>query len=255
MGNISFFAIRTIIKHRLVEYFKEYNYTIISPLVGNLLFIIIFVTIDHYYSIKIEEKNFIEFIIPGLILIVVAQESFDNASNTLINMKQIGSFNDYLSAPISRIEILFAFLLSSILIGIFLALLNFLVFSYFVNFETINIIYFIYYLTISIVFFSSLGCIIGFVSYYWDTQSSVSNFFVIPISFLSGTFFSINTLHESLQFILYYNPYYYVVSNFRSSFYYNFEYEIGNNLLILFFLLIMLLSAYYIFYKGFKVIK
>ena len=222
---------------------------------SNLLFVVIFTTIDNYYSITIEGKSFIEFLIPGLILIAVMQESFDNSSNTLVNMKQIGSFNDYLSAPISRIEIFFAFLFSSIIIGIFLAFINCFILSFIVNFQTINIIYFLYYLITAIIFFSSLGCIIGFISYSWDTQSSVSTFFVIPINLLSGTFFTINSLPESFRFILYYNPYYYVVSNFRSSFYYNFEYKLNNNLLILFFVLIMLFVATYVFYKGFKVIK
>ena len=255
MNNISFFAIIIIFKYRIKEYFKEYHYTILSPLISNILFVIIFTTIDSYYSIKIEGKSFIEFIIPGLILIAVMQETFDNSSNTLINMKQIGSFNDYLTAPISRIEIYFAFLFSSIFIGIFLGFTNFIILSLIVNFETLNIIFFLYYLVVAIIFFSSLGCIIGFISYSWDTQSSVSTFFVTPINFLSGVFFTINTIPESFKFILYYNPYYYVVNNFRSSFYFNFEYNFNNNLLILFFVLIMLFLACYVFHKGFKVIK
>ena len=85
--------------------------------------------------------------------------------------------------------------------------------------------------------------------------SSVSTFFVTPINFLSGVFFTINTIPESFKFILYYNPYYYVVNNFRSSFYFNFEYNFNNNLLILFFVLMMLFLACYVFHKGFKVIK
>ena len=102
---------------------------------------------------------------------------------------------------------------------------------------------------------SALGCLIGFLSYTWDTQSTISNFFVTPINLLSGTFFSINVLPDSLKFLFIYNPYYYVVNNFRSSFYNKFEFDLYINLSIFFFVLITLIVTAYIFFKGYKVIK
>jgi len=255
MGNFSFYAIITIIKFRIKEYFSEYHYSIIAPLINTILFVIIFSTIDNYYALKMNDRSFIEFLLPGLILMTVVQESYDNSSVTLINMKQIGSLDDYLMAPITRIEIFLSFLISSIIIGVFLAVVNYIVLSLFINFETIDIIFFIYYLLVAIIFFSSLGCLIGFLSYTWDTQSTVSNFIVTPISLLSGTFFSINVLPDSLKFLFTYNPYYYVVNNFRSSFYNKFEFDLYIDLVIFFFVLIILIVTAYIFFKGYKVIK
>jgi len=255
MGNFSFYAIITIIKFRIKEYFSEYHYSIIAPLINTILFVIIFSTIDNYYALKMNDRSFIEFLVPGLILMTVVQESYDNSSVTLINMKQIGSLDDYLMAPITRIEIFLSFLISSIIIGVFLAVVNYIVLSLFINFETIDIIFFIYYLLVAIIFFSSLGCLIGFLSYTWDTQSTVSNFIVTPISLLSGTFFSINVLPDSLKFLFTYNPYYYVVNNFRSSFYNKFEFDLYIDLVIFFFVLIILIVTACIFFKGYKVIK
>ena len=255
MSSFSFYAIITIIKFRIKEYFSEYHYSIISPLINTILFVIIFSTIDNYYSLKMNEQSFIEFLIPGLILMTVVQESYDNSSVTLVNMKQIGSFNDFLTAPISRIEIFLSFVISSILFGVFLGFINYLVLSLFINLEIIQIKYFLYYLIIAIIFFSSLGCLIGFLSYTWDTQSTISNFFVTPINLLSGTFFSINVLPDSLKFLFVYNPYYYIVNNFRSSFYNKFEFNLYIDLLIFFFVLITLIVTAYIFFKGYKVIK
>jgi len=255
MGNFSFYAIITIIKFRIKEYFSEYHYSIVAPLINTILFVIIFSTIDNYYALKMNDRSFIEFLLPGLILMTVVQESYDNSSVTLINMKQIGSLDDYLMAPITRIEIFLSFLISSIIIGVFLAVVNYIVLSLFINFETIDIIFFIYYLLVAIIFFSSLGCLIGFLSYSWDTQSTVSNFIVTPISLLSGTFFSINVLPDSLKFLFTYNPYYYVVNNFRSSFYNKFEFDLYIDLVIFFFVLIILIVTAYIFFKGYKVIK
>ena len=255
MSSFSFYAIITIIKFRIKEYFSEYHYSIIAPLINTILFVIIFSTIDNYYALKMNDRSFIEFLVPGLILMTVVQESYDNSSVTLINMKQIGSLDDYLMAPITRIEIFLSFLISSIIIGVFLAVVNYIVLSLFINFETIDIIFFIYYLLVAIIFFSSLGCLIGFLSYTWDTQSTVSNFIVTPISLLSGTFFSINVLPDSLKFLFTYNPYYYVVNNFRSSFHNKFEFDLYIDLVIFFFVLIILIVTACIFFKGYKVIK
>ena len=69
MSNFSYYAIITIIKFRIKEYFSEYHYSIIAPLINTVLFVIIFSIIDNYYSLKMNEQSFIEFLIPGLIII------------------------------------------------------------------------------------------------------------------------------------------------------------------------------------------
>ena len=92
-----------------LEFLSEYHYSILGPLISNLLFVIIFSTIDRFYSLSIENISFVEFLAPGLIIMIVAQESFDNPSVSIINSKQIGSFDDFLLAPLSRIEILCIF--------------------------------------------------------------------------------------------------------------------------------------------------
>ena len=104
-------------------------------------------------------------------------------------------------------------------------------------------------------FFSSLGCFVGILFNTWDTQSTFSNFFVIPLNFLSGTFFSINYLPENLKFILYYNPYYYVVSFFRNCFDNQFSFQLQQNIYILIFIIIFFTITAYVYFKGYKIIK
>ena len=86
---ISYFAIYSIVKFRLKEFAFEYHYTILAPIINNLLFVLIFSTIDRYYSLSINNISFIEFLIPGLIIMIVAQESYDNSSASLINSKPV----------------------------------------------------------------------------------------------------------------------------------------------------------------------
>tara|TARA_B100000674_G_scaffold489560_1_gene503748 strand:+ start:634 stop:1395 length:762 start_codon:yes stop_codon:yes gene_type:complete len=252
---INYNAIFSIVAFRFKDFFSEYQYSILAPITTNILFLIVFVTIEGKYSLSIENISFVKFIAPGLIIMIVAQESYDNTSVSLINMKQIGSFNDWLIAPISRIEILISFILSSILIGFTIALINVIIFAYIINIEIINYIYFIYYLLIVILFFSCLGCLVGVISSTWDTQSSFSNFFVTPLNFLSGTFFSIEYLADNLKFLLYYNPYYYLVSSFRNCFNDQFNFNLLQNMYTLFFTLLCFVFTAYVYIRGIKIIK
>ena len=252
---INSFAIFTIVKFRIREFLHEYNYSILAPLTSNLIFVIIFSTIDRYYSLSIEEITFIEFLVPGLIVMTVAQESFDNTSVSMINSKQIGSFDDFLVAPLSRIEIFISYIFSQIIIGLILGSVNFIILSYFISLNYFSFFSFIYYLSLVIIFFSSVGSVVGFLAYRWDTQSTVSSFFISPINFLSGTFFSINSLSESYKIFLLYNPYYYIITFFRDSFYIKTEINLLLNLIVMIFVVFIFLISGYIFHKGYNVIK
>ena len=252
---INFFAIFTIVKFRIREFLYEYNYSIFAPLISNLLFVIIFSTIDRYYSLSLGQITFIDFLVPGLIVMTVAQESFDNPSVSIINSKQIGSFDDFLLAPLSRIEIFISYIFSQIIIGLILGTINFIILSFFISISYFSLFSFIYYLTLVIIFFSSIGSVVGFLSYRWDTQSTVSNFFISPINFLSGTFFSVNSLPDNFKIILLYNPYYYIISFFRESFYIKSQIDFFLNFMILGFVLFIFFISGYIFYRGYNVIK
>ena len=252
---LNFSAIYSIIAFRIKEFLQEYHYSLLAPLTTNLLFILVFITVENYYSLSMDSGSFVEFIAPGLIIMIVAQESYDNSSATLIHMKQIGSLDDWLMAPLYRIEILISLILTSLIIGLTLALFNFLIFTFFIDIKIYNFFSFIYYLFLVIIFFSCLGCFVGLIFNSWDSQSTFSSFFVAPINFLSGTFFSINYLPENFKSIMVYNPYYYVVSFFRNSFNEQFSFNIFQNIFILLFILITLIVTSFTFIKGFKIIK
>ena len=252
---INYYAILSIVKFRIREFLLEYHYSILGPLISNLLFVIIFSTIDRFYSLSIENISFIEFLVPGLIIMIVAQESFDNPSVSIINSKQIGSFDDFLLAPLSRIEVFLAYIISQIFIGLILGIINFIILSNFISFNYFPFFSFFYYLILVIIIFSSIGSVVGFLSYRWDTQSTVSNFFISPINFLSGTFFSINSLPENFKIILFYNPYYYMIKFFRESFYINSDIDYFINTIVITFVLGIFTISGFIFYKGYNVIK
>ena len=184
MSNLSYYAIKTIFYQKIREFFSEFQYTIISPLVSTIIFVVILSAISNYYSLDVK-GNYLNFVVPGIIIMTVMQVSYQNISESLIFMKQIGSFNDYLMSPISRTEILFSLLIASLFIGIFTGLVNIIVLTFFFKFHLFNFFFIIYYLFLTSLIFSSIGSIIGFLFFTWDIQSSISNFIIVPISFLS----------------------------------------------------------------------
>ena len=254
MSNISYSAIKTILIYEIKDFIKEFQFNIIAPLINTLLFVCILSTIENYYNINTQESSYINFLVPGIIMMVIIQTSFNHLSEVIISMKQTGSFNDYLMSPITRIELCISFIFSSVFVCIIVGFINLLFLSYFTNFDQINYINLFYYLVLTIIIFSSLGALTGFLSFTWDIQSSVSNFFIVPISFFSGTFFPINSLSEKWQFIYRYNPFYYLVHGFRGAFNDKINLSFFNEIYILTIVFIVFLSALYIFQKGYKVI-
>jgi ABC-2 type transport system permease protein len=253
MSNLSYYAIKTISFQKIKEFFSEFQYTIISPLISTIIFVVILSTIRNYYSLG-EKGNYINFVVPGIIIMTVMQVSYQNISESLIFMKQIGSFNDYLISPISRTEILFSLLFASIFIGIFTGLVNIIVLTFFVKFYSFNFFIIIYYLFLTSLIFSSIGSIVGFLFFTWDIQSSISNFIIMPISFLSGTFFSIHAINPKWMFFFKMNPFYYLVNKFRLSFYDGYYINVIEESFLFFFSLIFLIISIFIYKKGYRTI-
>jgi len=254
MSNISYFAIKTILIYEVKDFFKEFQFNIVAPLINTLLFVIILSTIESYYSIPSEGESYLNFLVPGIVMMVVMQSSFNHLSEVIIAMKQIGSFNDYLMSPISRIEIFFSFILSSLVVCVFIGMINLIVLSNFTNFQNINYFRLFYYLIISIIIFSSIGAVTGFLSFTWDAQSTVSNFFIVPVSLLSGTFFSIDSLDNQWKKIFEYNPFYHLVSGFRESFFESNILYTNTDIITTMITILILLVSLFIFNKGYKVI-
>ncbi len=253
MSNLSYYAIKTIAFQKIREFFSEFQYTIISPIISTIVFVVILSTISNYYSLDVQ-GNYLNFVVPGIIIMTVMQVTYQNISESLIFMKQIGSFNDYLMSPISRTEILFSMLVASVFIGIFTGIVNIIVLTFFVKFYSLNFFIIIYYLFLTSIIFASIGSIIGFLFFTWDMQSSVSNFIIVPISFLSGTFFSIHSIDPKWIFLFKINPFYYLVDKFRLSFYDEYYLNVKEEFFLIIFSTIFLIVSIFIYKKGFRTI-
>ena len=256
MNNISFYGMRTIILMKLKIFFKEFQYSIIAPIISSIIFLTILKTISEYYNLTSSHSdNFMNFIVPGIIIMIIIQETYANISETLIHMKQIGSLNDILMSPISRIEIALSFIIATLFIGLILSIVNLMVINLFIDIHFYNIFRIFYYLSITSVIFGSIGSLIGFISYTWDVQQSFFNFLISPISLLSGTFFSIASIENNWENFFILNPFYHLVSNFRKGFNFNQSYNLNVDIILIIVGFLSVYSTIFVFKKGFKVIN
>ena len=206
----------TLFDKEIKRFFKVYQQTIVAPAFTSLLFLLVInVAIEDRTTYKF---NYIDFLGPGLIIMGVMQNAFANTSSSLLSSKVAGNIVDLLMPPFNVYEIILVYSLAAVIRGLLVGILTFFLMFPFVNFELINIH--------SLVLFSILGAfllaLIGLLAGIWaekfDNMSAITNFIITPLTFLSGTFYSIERLQEPFYTISLYNPFYYIIDGFRSGF-------------------------------------
>ena len=246
---IGFYSLYLKEVNRFLNVFAQ---TILAPAITTLLFYIIFtISIDREHSIT-SDYSFSEFLAPGLICMGIMQNAFANTSSSILISKVQGNIVDVLMPPISEYELTFSYSLGGITRGLLVGFSVSLIIYIFVPLKIHNLSIIFYFAFSSSLLLSLLGILCGIWAKKFDHMASITNFIILPLTFLSGTFYSIDRLPELWHFIALWNPFFYMIDGFR----YGFLGEGDSNLMIgiiiltlanLFFLLLTI----YIFKKGF----
>ena len=192
--------------------------TISAPMVTTLLFVIVFsVAIDR--GAGKEGIPYMTFLIPGLLMMSVLQNSYANSSSAFMTAKVTGSIVDLLMAPLGPFEIFLAHNLAGITRGLFVFLASYLMLAMIgiANFP-VSLPWVLTFLMLGGFVLSSIGLIAGIWAQKFDQLAIISNFVVQPLAFLSGTFYSIDKLPLYLKYVAYCNPFFYVIDGFRFGF-------------------------------------
>ncbi|MDX1949493.1 MAG: ABC transporter permease [Rickettsiales bacterium] len=237
------------------RFLSVYNQTIIAPLVNSLLLLTIFSLAIGGRVGEVEGIPFKQFIIPGLIMMTIIQNAFANTSSMLTFGKVLGTIIDLLLPPLSPKEVTIAMTLGGVTRGIFSGLavvLAVIILSFFD--ETIKISVHNWSLMIFYIFFSSLllslfGMLAGIFCDTFDKMSFYTNFIITPLSFLSGTFYSIKNLPEFWQKFNHFNPFFYMIDGFRYSLTGHNDFPIYHGIIML---LICNLILYFVVYTLIK---
>lgn len=258
MNLLSFY---TLYKKEVLRFIKVYNQTLIAPLINALLLLSVFsLAIGNRVS-EIQGVSFKHFIIPGLVMMTVVQQAFANSSSTLTFGKVIGNIIDLLIPPLSPKEISLAITLAGITRGIISGLV--IIFAIYIigaffdeslQIPIHNIGLAIFYLFFSAMMLSLLGLIAGIYADSFDQISAITSFIITPLSFLSGTFYSIKNLPEIWQTVNLYNPFFYMIDGFRYSVTGHNDASIQTGVtVLLIFNLVLYLTAYFMIKKGYRI--
>lgn len=213
--SINWFGAFTLLKKEISRFLKVYHQTLLSPVVNIMLFLAIFTLSVGEHLKQIGEVEFAFFVSSGLIMMAAMQNSFANSSSSMVMGRVMGHFVDYLIPPLQAFEILFAFGLGAILRGICVAVVAIIAISFFVKITLFSLSLAIFYLFFACMFLSLLGVLCGIISETFDQMSAVTSYLITPLTFLSGTFYSINALPEFWRNIAHYNPFFHMIDGFR----------------------------------------
>ena len=205
----------TLTSREVGRFFKVYRQTVIPGLISSVLYILIFgFTLEQRIS-SIEGISYTIFIIPGLIMMNTLTNASSNPSSSLLQMKLTGQVPDLMQAPLSSLEISLAFIVGGVVRGVVNGILILLIGMWIGGMEVLYPISTIGFIFVVSVAFSSMGLLLGQLADTWDQLSTMQNFFLTPLSFLGGIFYSVNMLPDWAQTISAFNPIYYMINGLR----------------------------------------
>jgi ABC-2 type transport system permease protein len=214
-GNSGFF---TLFYKELLRFWKVAFQTILAPVLTAALYLIIFSHVLEAHVQVFEGVNYTAFLIPGLAMMAMLQNAFSNSSSSLIQSKVTGNVVFVLLAPLSPWEFFCAYVLASVVRGVTVGVAVFLVGLAFADVPLDHpLVAFIFALLASALL-GTLGLIAAIFANKFDELAAFQNFIVLPLTFLSGVFYSIRSLPEFWQAASRFNPFFYMIDGFRYGF-------------------------------------
>lgn len=246
-------AIRAIYRFEMARTFRTVTQSIASPVLSTSLYFVVFGAAIGSRMGDIDGVSYGAFIIPGLIMLTLLNESISNASFGIYMPKWAGTIFELLSAPVSYIEAVIGYVGAAATKSVMLGLLILITARFFVDYEIAHPFWMICFLFLTAITFSLFGFIIGLWADDFQKLQVIPLMIVTPLTFLGGAFYSIKMLPPVWQKITLFNPVVYLISGFRWSFYGNADVDVRiSAAAILGFLVACLFAIWWIFKTGYK---
>jgi ABC-2 type transport system permease protein len=191
---------------------------VFAPVVTTLLYMMVFVVAMRGAGRPTAAASFGEFVGPGLIMMSILNNAFANSSSSLLQAKIMGTASDFLTPPLSAFELTAGFGLGAATRGLFVGLVTAVAVWPFSHYHFSNLLAVVYFGVMGSVMLGLVGMLAGIWAEKFDHLASVTNFVVMPLTFLSGTFYSVDRLPEPFRSISRLNPVFYLIDGFRYGF-------------------------------------
>jgi ABC-2 type transport system permease protein len=250
---MNFHAIRAIYLFEMARTWRTLLQSIVSPVISTSLYFVVFGAAIGSRIPEIDGVSYGAFIVPGLIMLSLLTQSISNASFGIYFPKFVGTIYEILSAPVSFLEITVAYVGAAATKSVILGTIILATAALFVDLTIVHPFWMILFLVLTAVTFSLFGFIIGIWADGFEKLQLVPLLIVTPLTFLGGSFYSINMLPPFWQNVTLFNPVLYLVSGFRWSFYGAADVSVGISLgMTLVFLAICLGVVAWIFKTGYR---
>ncbi len=246
-------AIRAIYRFEMARTFRTITQSIASPVLSTSLYFVVFGSAIGSRMGEVGGVSYGAFIIPGLIMLALLNESISNASFGIYLPKWSGTIYELLSAPVSPLEVVIGYVGAAATKSVMLGILILATARIFVPYEIAHPLWMAVFLLLTSVTFSLFGFVIGLWADDFQKLQVIPLMIVTPLTFLGGAFYSINMLPPVWQTITLFNPVVYLISGFRWSFYGVADVNVALSAgMTLGFLALCLGAVYWVFRTGYK---
>src|SRR5579864_9474360 len=211
-------GLRALYIREVRRFWKVGLQTLAAPIVTALLYMMVFVVAVGGVRPSVEGVPFAAFIAPGLVMMQILGNAFSNSSSSLLQAKMNGLIGDFLTPPLSPGELVAGFALGAPTRGILVGTVAALAIFPFAHMTFAHVWAILYFGIGAALIMGLLGIMAAIWSEKFDHIAAVTNFIVMPMTFLSGTFYLVNNLPEPFRTISHYNPFFYLIAGFRYGF-------------------------------------
>ena len=218
ISGVNWVGLQTLVEKEVGRFMNVATQTIVAPVITTLLFYAVFALAFGGITRTIGDIPYLVFLAPGLVMMTMAQNAFANTSSSLVVAKVAGNIVDVLTPPLSSVEIYWGYIIGGIVRGLSVGIAVTAMVYVFVGIEIHSVFLILAFSLLGNMMLASIGLAAGIWSQKFDHISAVTNFVVTPLTFLSGTFYSITQLPEIWQKLALYNPFFYMIDGFRAGF-------------------------------------
>lgn len=209
----------TLFKKEILRFWKVSFQTVAAPVITALLYLLIFSHVLEAHVQVYPGVSYTAFLIPGLMMMSLLQNAFANSSSSLIQSKVMGNVVFLLLTPLSYVEFFLAFVLAAIIRGLVVGVSVWLVALLYVDIPVAHPALILIFALLGGGLLGTLGIIAGIWAERFDQMAAFQNFIIMPLSFLSGVFYSIHSLPPFWQTVSHLNPFFYMIDGFRYGFF------------------------------------
>ena len=209
----------TLLYKEVLRFWKVVFQTVLAPVLTALLYLLIFGQVMDRHVRVYEAVSYTAFLVPGLVMMSVLQNAFANSSSSLIQSKMTGNLVFVLLPPISYLEFFAAYVLAAVTRGLVVGAGVLLVTVPFVELSMREPLWILLFALASSVILGALGLVAAIVADKIDQVQAFQNFLIMPLTFLSGVFYSVHSLPAFWQGISHFNPVFYMIDGFRHGFF------------------------------------